>query len=220
LAAVAEVVVYKEHVMTTILRVDASSRSQGSHSRMLGDKIEHALLACNPNARVLRRELASAPIEHIRTTTIQGYYTPTEAMTAELRDATAISDAVISEVKSADTLLITTPMYNFSIPSALKAWIDQLVRIGHTFAYDGSNFTGLLPGKKAVIAIAYGAGGYLRGGPFSGADFVQPYLRFLLNFLGVQDVRFLGIEQTTADAATIADETQRAEAEIQRMLAA
>lgn len=206
--------------MKTILRIDASSRSDGSHSRRLGDKIERELTARNPDARIVRRELGAAPIEHIRAATITGYYTPPEAMTAELRAATALSDKIIGEIKEADTIVIATPMYNFSIPSALKAWIDQLVRVGHTFAYDGSTFTGLLQDKTVVVAIAYGAGGYTHGGAFAVADFVQPYLRFLFNFLGIQDVRFVAIEWTTGDAKTIEEEMRRAEAEIGSVLAA
>jgi FMN-dependent NADH-azoreductase len=113
-------------------------------------------------------------------------------------------------VVDADVLLIATPMYNFSVPSALKAWIDQIVRIGHTFSYDGKDFAGLLPGRRAFIMVACGAGGYLDGGPFAAADFVQPYLRFLLGFLGITDVTFVAIEHTTADAATVAAGRARA----------
>jgi len=94
-------------------------------------------------------------------------------------------------------------MYNFSIPSALKAWIDPLARIHCGFGYDGQQFEGLLGGRSAHIAVAYGAAGYLNGGPFVGADFVTPYRRFVLNFLGISEVHVHAAEGTTGDAAGI-----------------
>jgi FMN-dependent NADH-azoreductase len=202
-----------------ILRIDASSRAEGSFSRALGDRIEARL---NPDNRsiVVRRDLAKTPIEHIRNETIAGFYTPVEALTPELMAAVALSDAIISEVQHADIILITTPMYNFAIPSGLKAWFDQLVRIGQTFSYNGTSFEGLLSGKKAYVAVAYGAAGYLGEGPFSTADFVQPYLKFIFNFLGVSDVTFLPIEATTGDEATIAREKAKAERLIDQLVRA
>jgi FMN-dependent NADH-azoreductase len=189
---------------TKILRIDASSRTEGSYSREIGDAVVAALLAESPDASVHLRDLAREPLEHIRNETIAGYYTSAEQMSDSLRAATALSDAVIKEVREADVLVISTPMYNFSIPSALKAWIDQLVRIGQTFAYDGKSFTGLLRGKRAIVAVAYGAGGYTNNGPFAAADFAAPYLKFLLRFLGITDVIVVPMEGTTGDEASVA----------------
>lgn len=196
--------------MTRILRIDASSRRGEANSRELANLFLSQWLLHEPDAQIVRRDLAEAPVPHIANETIQGYYTPAEQMTAALKTATALSDRLIAEVIEADVLLIATPMYNFTVPSALKAWIDQVVRIGRTFSYDGKEFAGLLPGKRAFVMVAYGAGGYLDGGPFAVADFVQPYLKFLLGFLGISDVTFVAIEQTTADAATIAAGRARA----------
>ncbi|MBV8428595.1 MAG: NAD(P)H-dependent oxidoreductase [Hyphomicrobiales bacterium] len=184
--------------MTTLLRIDSSSRTLGSRSRELGDSFEAEWLASRPTTRVVHRDLAADPVPHIADQTIAGYYAAPEEMTGELRAATALSDNLIAELKSADVLLITVPMYNFSIPSALKAWIDHIVRINHTFSYDGRAFTGLVTGKHAYIACAYGAAGY-DGGPLSAYNLLQPYLQLLLNFLGFSDVTFIGVEATTAD---------------------
>jgi FMN-dependent NADH-azoreductase len=206
--------------MTRILRIDASSRRDEAHSRELANLFLSRWLAREPDAEIMQRDLAEAPVPHIASETIQGYYTPAEQMTAALKTATALSDRLIAELVDADVLLIATPMYNFSVPSALKAWIDQIVRIGRTFSYDGKDFAGLLPGKRAFVMVAYGAGGYLDGGPFAAADFVQPYLRFLLGFLGISDVTFVAIEQTTADAATIAAGRAEAAKQIDATVAA
>src|SRR5262245_46329995 len=127
----------------TLLRIDASARTEGSHSRTLADGVQARWLKAHPHGRVIRRDLAVAPQAHIEAATIQGFYTPPEQMTPELRAATAQSDELIAELKAAHTVLIAAPIYNFSIPSSLKAWIDQVVRIGHTFAYQDGQFTGL-----------------------------------------------------------------------------
>ena len=97
------------------------------------------------------------------------------------------------------------PLYNFSIPSSLKAWIDQVSRIGHTFSYDGERFQGLVKTKRAYIICTYGAAGYLPGNTLASANFLQPYLQFILNFLGIQTVHFFSLEGTSSDATTIAN---------------
>ena len=188
--------------MNHLLRIDASSRNDASQSRALGDAFESAWRQSNPKLTVVHRDLVAHPVGHISEVTITGFYTPEEALDDTLREATAMSDALIGEVNGADTILIATPMYNFSIPSALKAWIDQIVRINKTFAYDGTSFAGLVEAKRVVVVSAFGAAGY--GDSLASANFVTPYLKFLFNFLGVTDVTVITAEATTADAATVA----------------
>ena len=128
--------------------------------------------------------------------------------------ATALSDQLITELQSANILLLTVPMYNFSIPSSLKAWIDQIVRIGYTFSYDGKTFGGLVRVQQAYVLCAYGAGGYTDGGPFSGYNFLQPYLNALLSFLGISKVQFFSVQATTADASTVANNMEMGKRQI------
>jgi FMN-dependent NADH-azoreductase len=187
-----------------LLRIDSSARVQGSHSRELGDYFERAWTQRFPTAAITRRDLASQSVTHIDGTTIAGMFTPPEQHSAEMTAALVQSDRLIAEIKAADALLITVPMYNFGIPSALKAWIDQISRIGHTFSYDGKSFAGLLSGKKAYIVIAYGAGGYTAGGGFAAANFVEPYLKFLLGFLGFDEVVTYNHEATNTHPDGIA----------------
>ena len=205
--------------MSTLLRIDSSSRTTTSHSRALGDHFEKTWHVRNPSDRVVRRDLVTDPIPHIVDQTILGYYTPAEQLTPELRAATALSDRLIAELQSADVLLLTVPMYNFSIPSALKAWIDQIVRIGHTFSYDGKNFAGLVKIKRAYVLCAYGAGGYTDGGPFSAYNFLEPYLKSLLGFLGILEVQFFAVQATTADFATVATNLEVAQRKIEMAIA-
>jgi FMN-dependent NADH-azoreductase len=209
-----------EASMKTILRVDASSRTAGSQSRALGDYFENTWVKRNAADRFVHRDTAENPIPHIASQTIAGFYTPEEKFSRELRTATALSDRLIGELRAADILLLTVPIYNFSIPSALKAWIDQIVRIGHTFAYDGKNFTGLVTGKRAYVICAYGAGGYLGNGPLAGYDFLKPYLTLLLSFLGIQDIHFFAVEGTTLDEATVSANVDKVKQEIANAISA
>lgn len=196
----------------TLLRIDSSARTTGSQSRHLADTIERAWRQAHPNGSVQLRDLAQSPLPHISQFTIQGYYTPAEQMNNGLREATALSDALIAELKSAHTLLISAPIYNFSVPSSLKAWIDQIVRIGHTFAYDGNRFTGLVTQPRAVLALAYGAAGYQ--GPMKDMDHLRPYLTQLLGFLGLPRVDVVAVEATTGEAMALSTAVAAAEASI------
>lgn len=202
--------------MTRILRVDASPRQDESWSRKLGDRLEQALVTGQPGSTVVRRDLGQNPASHVTADTIAGFFSPVQPLPLPLQQATAQSDRIIAEVKAAETLLITTPIYNFTVPSVLKAWIDQMVRIGQTFSYDGANFAGLLGGRDAHVAVSYGASGFTGDGPLQAADFVTPYLRFLLQFLGIQDVHFHAVEGTSAGPDVAEASLKLAQAEIDR----
>jgi len=206
--------------MTTILRIDASARSTGSVSRTLGNYFEKVWLNHYPRDRILRRDVSAVPIEHIDDQTIAGFDTPADLFTDDLRAATALSDLLINEAHAADVLLLTVPMYNFSVPSALKAWIDHVVRVGHTFSFDGANFSGLLTGRQAYVICAYGGIGYLGKGQLAEADFVAPYLEFILGFLGVELMEVFAVEGTMGDEIALAASTERVKREIEAAVAA
>lgn len=184
--------------MATLLRVDASARTAGSHSREVADAYEAQWLHAHPGGRVITRDVARNPVPHIHNDTILGYYAPQEALNDTLRVATALSDELIAELLGADTLLLSAPMYNFSVPSALKAWIDQIVRVGHTFSYNEERgLHGLIQNKNAVIITASGAA--YADTELQGLDFLKPYLATLLTFLGFADLEFISVEGTTTD---------------------
>jgi FMN-dependent NADH-azoreductase len=197
--------------MTILLRIDASPRGGDSHSRRIGDVIERALQL----NYAVHHDLAVHPVHHLDAQAIAGFFADAQAMTPELARAVAVSDQVIAEVEAADVLLITTPMFNFAVPSVLKAWIDQLVRVNRSFSYDGVAFQGLLKGKRAIVVIAYGAAGYAKGQPLHGADFARPYLDFILRFVGIEDVHFVTLDATNAGPDALA----AAQADTDRQLA-
>ncbi|MEO1035799.1 MAG: NAD(P)H-dependent oxidoreductase [Pseudomonadota bacterium] len=189
--------------MPQLLRIDASARPTESVSRQLADSVETRWVT-QTGGNVQRRDVGLTPPTAIHDETITGFYTPIDAMTPTLAAATAESDALIDELQNADALLLASPVYNFTVPAGLKAWIDQIVRIGRTFAYDGQAFTGLAKPQRAYLCLSYGATGYLNDGPLASADFLAPYLTFLLGFLGIAHVETFAVEGTTGDPLTLA----------------
>ena len=209
--------------MTHILRIDASSRpgpdvatSEPSFSRGLAHEVQKQLEETLFSVSLKKRDLVENPIPHIKNHTIAGFYTPVEQMTAELEAATALSDTLIDEIEKADIVLISCPIYNFGVPSALKAWIDHIVRIGRTFSYENGEFSGLLENKRAIVVYSYGAPGYVGGGPLSSYDFMRPYLTMILNFIGIQNVQDFAIEGTTGAPEDVA----AAQSSVQQHIAA
>jgi FMN-dependent NADH-azoreductase len=204
---------------TSILRIDASTRDGESYSRRAADILIEQL-SSQVKTKVLSRDLSKDAPALLDGQTIAGFFTPDAALTPELRSATATSDQILQEIADADALVISTPMFNFSIPASLKAWIDQVVRLNRSFSYDGSSFNGLIKNKTAYVIVAYGAAGYANNGPYAAGDFAGPYLKFILNFIGIVDVRLIQIEGTNAgpDAAKAA--AIKAEADIRAAIKA
>ena len=123
-------------------------------------------------------------------------YTPENARTSEQNEILRVSDSLIADLQQADEYVIGVPMHNFSIPSTLKLWIDQVARAGKTFTYGSGGVKGLLTGKKATLLMASG-GVYEHGTALAALNFATPYLRAVLGFMGVTDVNFITAEGTS-----------------------
>lgn len=178
-----------------ILHIISSPRSN-SYSAQLGHQIVEKLLAAHPGSTVSERNLTTHPLPQVEEVFVQGIFTPTEGRTPAQQAAVDHSDTVIAEVLAADVLVIGTPMYNFSIPSALKAWLDHLVRAGVTFSYGANGPQGLITGKKVYLAMASG-GVYSEGSAMAAYDFIAPYLKPVLGFVGLTDVEVVRVEGTS-----------------------
>lgn len=174
----------------TVLRIDASARTDGSVSRQLGDEIIARLA---PDSLVVRD--LSETVPQIDGRWLAANMTPEDQRTPDQRARLALSDAMIEELRAADTLLIATPIYNFGVPSTLKAWFDMIARAGLTFRYTEEGPEGLLKGKRAILALA--SGGTEIDGPI---DFATPWLRHVLGFVGITDIQVVRSDRLMVDA--------------------
>jgi FMN-dependent NADH-azoreductase len=179
--------------MATLLHINVSPRGNYSISRQLGSAAVQAWKERNPGGRVIERDLANTALTFVDLDWIAGAFSPAEQHHENHKRALALSDELVSEVVEADEIILATPMYNFAVPAALKAWLDHVVRAGKTFRYTAAGTPeGLLAGRnKKVLAIIASGGGYAEGSGLSALDHEVPYLRFIFGFMGVTDVRFI-----------------------------
>lgn len=172
-----------------ILQINASARREGSQSSRLARRIVERLLERNPGAELTVRDLAAQPHPALDEAALQALFTPAEQRTPEQAARVALDDALIAEVQAADVLVIGAPMYNLTITSQLKNWFDAIARARVTFRYTENGPEGLLTGKTVYVALT--RGGFYRDTPL---DTQMPYLKTVLGFLGMTDVRFIYAE--------------------------
>lgn len=175
---------------STVLHIDSSARAENSVTRSLSAEITARL---SPD-QVLRRDLAT-PLPLLNEAWVSANFTPADQRNEAQKELLAQSDALIEELKQADTIVIGAPIYNFSVPSTLKAWIDLVARAGVTFRYTETGPIGLLEGKRAIVAVA--SGGTQVG---SDIDFATTYLRHVLGFIGITNVEVVAADQLSMDS--------------------
>lgn len=190
-----------------VLQINSSARSEGSNSTRVANEIVERLRSSNPNASVVVRDLARNPHPVLDEAALGALFTPVEQRTAEQAARVAIDDALIAEIQTADAVVLGVPMYNFGIPAQLKNWLDAIARAKVTFQYTANGPEGLL--KNKTVYVAFARGGRYRDTP---ADTQVPYLKTILGFLGMTDVRFVFAE----GFAMGADAEQQAIVEAQR----
>lgn len=183
----------KDNIMKKILHIISSPQGEASISRKLGNVIIERIQAKYPGSAVRERDLAVELFPHLDQLQIGSWFTPVESHSPQHTQAIRISDEAIAEMQEADTYVIGAPFYNFAIPSTLKAYLDHIARPGITFRYDENGQPeGLLNNKKAYVAIA--SSGVYAQGEFQSFDFVSPYLKFILGFMGITDISFVRAE--------------------------
>ena len=173
--------------MSTLLKLDSSPMGERSISRKLTTKFAESWLKTHPGGKVVERDLTTLNLPVLDASWVGAAYTPQASRTAAQRQALAASDSLINDLQQADEYVFGVPMHNFSIPSTLKLWIDQIARVGKTFSYGETGPKGLLTGKKATLLVASG-GEYGKGSAMASFDFVTPYLQTVLGFIGITDV--------------------------------
>src|SRR5450432_1167901 len=182
--------------MTTLLKLDSSPMGERSVSRKLTGKFADTWLKKHLDGRIVERDLTTLNLGVIDGLWVGAAYTPEASRTEDQAAALRVSDNLIAELQGADEYVFGVPMHNFGIPSTLKLWIDQISRVGKTFSYGAGGPKGLLTGKKATLLLATG-GVYTQGSAMAALDFVTPYLRAVLGFLGITDVTVIVAEGTS-----------------------
>ena len=175
--------------MSRVLIIESSARQQDSVSRQLTQTFIKQWQAAHPNDQITLRDLASQPVPHLDADLLGGWMKPVEQRNAREQASLQRSNELTDELLAADVLVLAAPMYNFAIPSTLKAWLDHVLRAGVTFKYTATGPQGLLTGKRAYVLTA-------RGGIYAGSstDHQEPYLRQVMGFIGIHDVEFIHAE--------------------------
>lgn len=187
--------------MSTLLQLNSSLFSDAGQSSQLADRFVAAWRESHPGSTVIRHDLSGAPIPHLDGARFQSFLTPAEARSAEQQAVVEFSDALIGELKSADTVVIGLPLYNLGVPSTLKSWLDHVARAGATFRYTEKGPQGLLDPQTRVIVFA------TRGGRYAGTAFdtQSDYLRHILGLMGLTQVEFV-----YAEGLNMGDESKQA----------
>ncbi len=181
--------------MKKILNIISSPRGVNSYSIQLADALLDKLKAEYPGSPVKTVNLVEKQFPHLEESHLVSFFTPPPQHSEKDKEAIRHSNEAIGDIMDADILVIGAPMYNFAIHSTLKAWIDHVVRAGVTFSYSEKGAEGLVKGKKVYLVLATGA--VYSDGPMKASDFVEPYLRWMLSFIGLTDITTLRVEGTS-----------------------
>jgi FMN-dependent NADH-azoreductase len=196
-----------------ILHIDASaSDSAVSHTRRLSSELVERLKTANPGATIVYRDLVAGQLPHVDMT-IRHAWTAENTGDTKLAETMSRSKALVDELKAADVVVVGSPMYNFTVPSTLKAWVDHVAIAGQTFSYTAEGPRGLLGGKAYLVLSS---GGIYSQGPFAEYDHLSTYLKAIFNFLGILDVEVIRAEGIAygpeQDQAAMASAFQKIEA--------
>jgi FMN-dependent NADH-azoreductase len=176
----------KSVFMKRILHLISSIQGHQSYSFKLSKAIVEKIIEKYPGSTVEEVNLNDLEIPHLNPMILQSMFTPGDQLTVEAKESLRYSDVAVKQLMASDIIVIGAPLYNFTIHTALKAWIDHVTRAGITFGYNENGPIGLVTGKKVYVAMS--SGGIYSEGPSKGNDFVAPYLKAFLGFLGMTDV--------------------------------
>ena len=199
--------------MKTLLQIRSSIFSDGGQSSRLAERFVAAWRASNPGGKVIVRDLATDPVPHLDAARFGAFLAKPEERTPAQQAVVDYSDALIGELKRADVVVLGLPMYNFGVPSTLKAYFDHVARVGETFKYTEKGPVGLLTGKKVYVFAA-------RGGMYAGTpnDTQTPFIRIFLSFLGMSDIEFVYAEGLAISEASKEKGLARANAAVDALV--
>ena len=195
-----------------ILQIKSSVFNGNGQSSRLADEFVARLREERPDVEVVERDIVADPVPHLDGPRASAFFAKPEERSAEQRAVIAYSDALIDELRGADVLVLGLPMYNFGVPSQLKAWFDHIARAGVTFKYTEKGAVGLLTGKKAYVFAA-------RGGIYGDNDTQTQFVRQFLGFIGITDVEFVYAEGLAISPESRNNNLMAAQARSQRLAA-
>jgi FMN-dependent NADH-azoreductase len=204
----------EDRTMNTLLQINTSIHADHGQSSQLATQFVQAFSRARPDWRIVRRDLASDTVPHLSAERFAAFVSAPQERNAAQREVVAYSDALIGELKQADVIVLGLPMYNFGVPSQLKAYFDHIARAGETFRYTANGPVGLLQGKRAYIFAA-------RGGLYAGTalDTQTNYVRDFLRFVGIEDVEFVYAEGLAISPQSKASGLAAAATAIERLAA-
>ncbi len=210
--------------MAHLLHIDASPRGERSLSRRMTREFVEQWKQQHPNDTITYRDVGRNPIPHVDEAWIAAAFSPPEQHTLQLQEAIRFSNELVDEFLAADIYVIGVPMYNFSVPSGFKAYIDQIVRIGRTVDFepnDAANaYKPLVLGKKMFIIEARGDSGFQPGGRYEKMNHHDPYLFTVFGFMGITDITFIHVENDEYGGQKLADSIAKARAKLIELVAA
>jgi FMN-dependent NADH-azoreductase len=202
--------------MEKLLQIDSSGKGSMSATKPLTEYFVQNWKRSNPSGEVISRDLLTSEIPLVTPELVGAFYTPADKQSDAQRATLAVSDQLVSELFAADTYVFGVPMYNFSVPGVFKLYIDQIVRAGQTFSYEGGYPQGLLKGKRLIVVTASGVDYSVP--PMKELNFLEPYLRSIFGFLGVRDIEFVTI--SGRDPESVAAASEMAKKQIDKILSA
>ena len=210
--------------MAHLLHIDASPRGERSHSRRMTREFVEQWKQTHPGDTVTYRDIGRNPIPHVDEPWIAAAFSPSEQHTPELREAIRLSDRLVDEFLAADIYVIGVPMYNFSVPSGFKAYIDQIVRVGRTWLFEPEDpdmpYKTLVHDKKMFVITARGDGGYTPGGHNENWNHQDPFIKTVFAFMGITDITFIHVENDEFGGHKLAESIAKARAKITELVAA
>lgn len=204
--------------MAHLLHIDSSPRGDRSVSRSLTQEFVSEWKSKHPSNTVVYRDLGRTPPPFVTETQIAAYFSDPSTHTPEQAEVIRPSNALVDEFLAADCYVIGVPMYNFSVPAVFKAYIDQIVRVGRTFAIDEQGYKGLVHGKKLLAIVSQG-GDYSEGSPAQPYNMQEPYLKLIFGFIGITDVAIVAADNMMGGEDTRNQSVTNAKAAIQDVIA-
>jgi FMN-dependent NADH-azoreductase len=210
--------------MTQLLHIDSSARGERSHSRRLTREFVEKWQQFHSGTSVVYRDIGRHPAPHVTEDWIAAAFTPPERRTPAMREALRTSDEIVDEFLAADVYVFGVPMYNFNVPSAFKAYIDNVVRAGRTFLFQpevrDQPYKPMVRGKRMFVIAARGDSGYAAGGANESLNHQDPHLRTVFSYIGVTDITFITVENDEFGGKDLAQSIAEARARFDGLIAA